>query len=171
MPHVPPRSQSDAPEKLQKVLGALKKKYGQIPNIFATMAHQPDVLLGVVTLNGGLQNDLPATLRELAYFKTSQLNGCDYCSKHHSKAALEAGVSKEQIDAIDEYASSDLFSSAEKSVLKYAEELTQTATVSDETVAAVQEHLGETELVTLAATVSLANFTNRFNHGLGVELP
>ena len=171
MPFVSPRPQSDAPEKLQKLLGSLKEKYGKIPNIFATMAHQPDVLLGVVTLNDGLQNDLPATLRELAYFKTSQLNGCAYCSKHHAKAALDAGISQEQLDAIGEYASSSLYSDAEKSVLKYAEELTQKATVSDETVAAVQTHIGETELVTLAATVALANFTNRFNHGLGIELP
>ena len=170
-PHVAPLSIADAPHDSVGLLKAIEDKYGMVPGIFGTMAHQPDVLRGVVAINDGIQKDLPGTLRELAYYVSSQANACDYCSHHHRKAAVDAGVTEEQLDALSGYADSDLFSDAEKSVLAYAETLTKTADVDDATVAAVREHISEAQLVTLAATVALANFTNRFNHGLNVELP
>lgn len=171
MPHVQPLDLTSAPREATEILTAIKEKHEQILNIFGTMAHQPDVLKGVATINDGVQKDLPATLRELAYFKASQINACEYCSHYHSKGALKAGVTSEQLSAVDDYANSDLFSDAEKAVLKYTEELTKTSDVEDATVAAVKNHISDKELVTLAATVALANFTNRFNHGTGVELP
>lgn len=171
MSHVTPLEIAQAPEESQSLLKAIEDKYGKVLNIFGTMAHQPGVLKGVAAINDGLQNDLPATLRELAYFKASQLNGCDYCSHYHRKAAIKAGLSDGQLDAIGDFESSDLFTEVEKQVLRYTEQLTRSADVDDRTIAALKEHLSDTELVTLAATVALANFTNRFNHGLGVELP
>jgi len=154
-----------------ELLSAIEEKYGKIPNIFGTMAHQPDVLTGVATVNDGVQKDLPANLRELAYFKASQVNSCEYCSHYHSQAAKKAGVSDEQLAAIDKYENSDLFSATEQAVLSYAEQLTKTANVDDRTIKTLRVHISEKELVTLAATVALANFTNRFNHGLKIELP
>lgn len=171
MPHAEPLDMANAPHEATAILAAIKEKYGHILNIFGTMAHQPDVLIGVTSVNDGIHRDLPSTLRELAYFKASQVNGCRYCSHYHSKAALDAGVSSEQLRATENFAGSDLFSDAEKAVLKYSEELTKTGDVEDATVADVKQHLSDKELVTLAATVALANFTNRFNHGTGVELP
>ncbi len=56
-------------------------------------------------------------------------------------------------------------------MLRYAEQLTAKASVDDDTVSQLKSFLTDEQLVELAATVGLANFTNRFNHGLGVELP
>lgn len=80
-------------------------------------------------------------------------------------------MTDEQLAAVGDFASSDKFDNQEKAVIAYAEQLTSKADVDDKTVAKVKEFLNDTQLVTLAATVALANFTNRFNHGLGVELP
>ena len=49
------------------------------------------------------------------------------------------------------------------------EELTRTAKASDAT-AKKGAFLGDEALVVLVSTVALANFTNRFNEGLAVEL-
>ncbi|MEQ9409334.1 MAG: carboxymuconolactone decarboxylase family protein [Fuerstiella sp.] len=171
MAYVEPLDKLSAPNAAHDLLNAIEEKYGKVLNIFGTLAYQPDVLRGVVSINEGLQNNLPARLRELAYFKASQVNNCEYCSHYHSKAALNAGLTTEQLRASADFADSDQFSEAEKSVLQYTEELTAKGNVSAETVAAVKEHIGDTELVTLAATVAMANFTNRFNHGLGIALP
>lgn len=170
MPHVQPLEPSDAPAKSQPILKAIEEKFGQSLNIFSTLAYQPDVLGGTTQINEGIRNDLPETLRELAYFKASQVNGCEYCSHHHKQAAKKAGVSDDKIAAIDD-AANDAFGDEEKAVLAYAEQLTKTATVDSATVAQVKEFLNDTQLVTLAATVALANFTNRINHGLDIELP
>lgn len=171
MPYVQPLSQDEASEASRPLLEAIEEKYGQSLNIFSTMAYQPDVLKGVATINDGLQNDLPAKLRELAYFKASQVNGCAYCSHYHKMAAQKAGVSEEQIAAIDAYHGNGAFDEQEQAVLSYAEQLTKTAEVDSGTVDRLKGFLNDKQLVTLAATVALANFTNRFNHGLDVQLP
>ena len=171
MPHVAPLSIDDAPPKSQPILKAIEEKFGQSLNIFSTMAHQPDVLGGVTQVNDGMQNDLPGRFRELAYYLASTINGCEYCGHYHKGAAKKEGVSDETLAAITDYATSDHFDKQDRAVLKYAEELTREANVSGDTVAAVKEFLNDTQLVTLAAAVSLANFTNRFNHGLDIQLP
>lgn len=171
MPHVQPLKTHAAPVDSQPILKAIEKKFGQTLNLFSTLAYQPDVLGGTTQINDGIRKDLPGLLRELAYFKSSQVNGCEYCSHYHQEAAKKAGASDEQLAAIGDYVRSPLFNEREKAILAYAEQLTKTAHVDAKTVAKVKEFLNDTQLVTLAATVALANFTNRINHGLDIELP
>ncbi len=171
MPHVKPLDLSHAPAASQPILKAIEEKFGQSLNIFNTMAYQPDVLGGVTQINDGIRNNLPEKLRELAYYKSSLVNGCEYCSHYHKGAAKKAGVTDAQLNAVDDYTDSDAFNDEEKAVLAYAEQLTKTAKVDGATVKRLKAFLDDTQLVTLAATVALANFTNRFNHGLDVQLP
>ena len=56
-------------------------------------------------------------------------------------------------------------------VLRYAEEVTRNVVVSDELFDRLRQKLTEEELVELAATVALANFTNRISETLRLELP
>ncbi len=168
---VPPLDKTSAPQDARSILEKIESKFGKSMNIFNTMAYQPEVLKGIATLNDGLQNDLPAKYRELAYYKASQLNDCDYCLHYHKQAAEQEGVTCQQLSDIAEFESSDSFDEKEKSILRYAEELTKTSNVQSKTVESVKEFLNETQLVTLASAVALANFTNRFNHGLGIQLP
>ncbi|APZ94592.1 hypothetical protein [Fuerstiella marisgermanici] len=74
MPHVTPLDKTSASHEVHDLLNAIEKKHGKVLNIFGTMAHQPDVLKGVVSIDAGLHNNLPDKLRELAYFKASQVN-------------------------------------------------------------------------------------------------
>lgn len=171
MPHAEPLDKTNAPHEVHDLLTGIEEKFGHLPNIFGTMAHHPDLLTGVVSIDTSLQTSLPGRLRELAYFKASQINCCEYCSHYHAKAAIKTGLSADQLRATENYADSDLFSATEKAVLKYAEQLTVESRVSKETVDEVKKHIGDSELVALAATVALANFTNRFNHGLDIQLP
>ncbi|TWT48032.1 Carboxymuconolactone decarboxylase family protein [Rubripirellula amarantea] len=170
MSYVDPLQLDEAPEDSKPLLKSIEKKFGQSLNLFSTLAHQPDVLGGVTQINDGLQNDLPAKFRELAYYKASQLNSCDYCSHYHRQAALKAGLSEEQLDSMNADAL-DLFDEQERAVLQYADQLTQTANVDSNVVEKVKTFLDDRQLVTLAAAVALANFTNRVNHGLAIELP
>lgn len=171
MPYVQPLDQSAAPADSKPILKAIQEKFGQSLNIFGTMAYQPDVLGGVTQINDGIRNDLPEKYRELAYFKSSQVNRCEYCAHYHKGAAKKAGATDTQLDAVENFQDSDAFDDREKAVLSYAEQLTKTANVDQATVKQLQGFLSDKQLVTLAATVALANFTNRFNHGLDVQLP
>lgn len=129
------------------------------------------ILSGITKINDGIHQDLPGKLRELAYYKSSQINQCGYCSHYHKQAAKNAGVSDQQLAELERYQESTAFDALEKAVISYAEQLTKTAEVDKATVATLQESLDNKQLVSLAGTVALANFTNRFNHGLDIELP
>jgi alkylhydroperoxidase family enzyme len=83
----------------------------------------------------------------------------------------KAGLSREQIQALDNYEQSGDFSDLEKQVLRFAEQWTRQNKASDEVVTALSQSLSPSQLVVLAATVALANWTNRFNETFGVQLP
>ena len=56
-------------------------------------------------------------------------------------------------------------------MLQYAEEVTRNVVVTDELADRLKQKLTARELVELAVTVALANFTNRISETLRLELP
>ena len=65
---------------VRETLEGLTKQFGKIPNIFATMAHRPNVLKNFLPFYGAVMDEgtVEARYKELAYLKTSLLNGCEY---------------------------------------------------------------------------------------------
>ncbi len=61
------------------------------------------------------------------------------------------------------------FSEVEHLVLKYAEQLTASATTDDGLDEAIRKHLSDRELVELAVTVAIANATTRICNALKVQ--
>ena len=56
-------------------------------------------------------------------------------------------------------------------MIAFSEQFTRKAQVDEEIMVRLKEELGHKHLVTLAAAVGQANWTNRFNNAFGVELP
>ena len=91
-------SNQDAPEKIKPVFEGMEKKIGAVPNVFRAMAHNPEMLEAFLALNATLpKTKLDGKLRELAYIKTSELNGCDYCLHHHRGLGKKAGLNDRQV--------------------------------------------------------------------------
>jgi len=155
--------ESASPEQ-EKILSQLTQRSGKIANIWKLMSHSPLMLetfsMFYKTLMKGM---LDGKLRELAYIKAAVVNDCAYCAEAHKGVARKIGITEDQLQAINSYESSSLFSPVEKLVLKYAEELTKTAKSSEGTVQELKKHLSEEQLVELNLTVGTANLTNRFN--------
>jgi alkylhydroperoxidase family enzyme len=80
-------------------------------------------------------------------------------------------LTNEQLHQLDNYGQSGAFNDLEKQVLRFAEQWTRQGKASDEVVAALSQSLSPAQLVVLAATVGVANWTNRFNETFGVQLP
>jgi alkylhydroperoxidase family enzyme len=78
MPQVAPLADAQAPDASKSLFQQIQSKFGMVPNIFRTMGHAPEVLGGTLALEQAITRDLAPKLRELAYLKTSQLNGCHY---------------------------------------------------------------------------------------------
>jgi alkylhydroperoxidase family enzyme len=80
-------------------------------------------------------------------------------------------LTDEQLQAIEHYEHSNAFTDLEKHVLRFAEQWTRKSKADPAVVAALSRSLSPTQLVVLAATVGLANWTNRFNETFDVQLP
>jgi uncharacterized peroxidase-related enzyme len=165
-------SDDQAADTIKPVFEGMEKKIGVVPNVFRAMAHNPEMLQAFLALNATLpKTKLAGKLRELAYIKTSELNGCDYCMHHHRSGGKSVGLSDRQLHETGHFETSDAYDDLEKDVLRYAEQVTRHIDVDDDLVERLKGSLGDRELVELAMTVGIANFTNRVTETLRLELP
>lgn len=76
-----------------------------------------------------------------------------------------------QLQELGRYEQSSAYSDLEKAAIRFAEQWTRQDKVSPDLMQRLARDLAPAQLVVLAATVALANWTNRFNESFGVELP
>jgi AhpD family alkylhydroperoxidase len=96
---VNPLTREQASPELQDTFEKLAARAGKVPNIFAAMAHRPAVLNTFLPLYKAVVNEgtVEAKYKELAYLRTSMVNGCEYCTRAHSASSKGAGVTAEQV--------------------------------------------------------------------------
>lgn len=81
----------------------------------------------------------------------------------------QLGVSDEKIDALPRYATSPLYSDAERVALEYADAMTiGGGDVSDGLFARLRRHFPDDTIVELTATIAWENASARFNRALRV---
>ena len=80
MASVNPLLRDKAAEDVKPIFDGMTSKFGKMPNFFALMAHRPEALKNFLPLYGAVTGEgtVDAKLKELAYLKTSLLNGCAY---------------------------------------------------------------------------------------------
>ena len=93
------------------------------------------------------QAGLDAKLAELVKIRTSQLNGCAFCLRMHTRDALEKGETTDRLAVLAAWRESQYFSDQERAALALAEEVTHpmepgrhewdNGSLSDEQVSAV----------------------------------
>lgn len=80
MASVNPVSQDKASDDVKPIFDDMQKRFGRVPNFFGLMAHRPAVLKHFLPFYAAVTG--PGTvepkLKELAYLKTSMVNGCEY---------------------------------------------------------------------------------------------
>ena len=72
------RSQVDA--ETGKVYDHYQKERGNVPNMFRTAAHRPEILRTLIAHFRAIMETgtVPAKLKELVIVRTSQINRCEY---------------------------------------------------------------------------------------------
>jgi uncharacterized peroxidase-related enzyme len=161
-----------AAEKIRPIFEGIERKGNAVPNVLRVLAHSPELFEGFLGLNAALpRTKLDGKLRELAYMKTSELNGCGYCLHHHRTTGKKVGLTERQIAETARSESSDAYDELQRDVMRYAEEVTRHINVSQPLLDRLRASLSEREIVELAMTVGIANFTNRVTETLKMELP
>jgi alkylhydroperoxidase family enzyme len=95
--------------------------------------------------------------KQLARLKLSLLHGCRTCNRQNVPGALAAGVTQEQIDAMDDFESGP-FSAADKAVLSFAEQVALTnmdGRLTRELYARLRAHFSESDILELGVAMAV----------------
>jgi alkylhydroperoxidase family enzyme len=121
----------------------------------------------VAKLDGKLQlhRELVFLIRE----QVARINGCLFCMDIGRWAAIKESMNVAKFDALGHYATSALFTDAERAVLDYVTELTKSKKVSRDTFAGLSSHYSEREICEIVWLVASEHLYNITNIGLNIH--
>jgi len=160
-----------APDEVKAVYEQVQKKFGMVPNIVKGLAHSPAFLQTFLPFLGTVlgPSKLDQKLKELAILTTTKLNGCSYCTAHHTAMGKGAGLTNEKIQAVPDPAGS-VFDDRERAVIRFAKEVTEKVTASEEALTELKKYFSEEEIVELNLAVGLFNLLTRFADTFKIDL-
>ncbi len=125
-------------------------------SIFRVLLHHPPVAKAVFNLLATLlfNSKLDRRLRELVIMRIGWVTGSVYEWTQHWRVAKTLGVDEGDLLAVREWRSADCFGDPERAVLAATDETMATGTISPETWAACEAHVGAREdLLELVAAI------------------
>ena len=110
-----------------------------------------------------LQHGIDKMLLHLVKLRASQINGCAFCVKMHTREARADGETNERLDHLVVWKHVGGYSEAERAALAWTEALTglDQEPAPAPLRAALRRHFTDTEIGALTAAVAMINFWNR----------
>lgn len=147
---------------------------GRTSPITRSLAHVPELLEVAAPFIGRALSPgvLDARATEIAIVRASARLGCRYCVQAHSVAALDAGLSRAEVQALrGDRALEDAFGDeAERALIAYVDAVAEgRGPVAEAARAPVEARLGEAGLVAVTLLVGATVMLNRYCSAL--ELP
>lgn len=172
MARIPYPKLEDTPPKVQDFFNKIKANSGRILNVNLMMAQSPGSVRELVRLGDRLLNKakLDHKYRELAIIRVSHLCGSEYEWAQHIPIALRSGITRDQLEAIDKWSSSDLFTSQEKTVLAYTEEVVRNNEPSEKTFLEASAFLDHSSLVELTFAIGYWSMVAKFLRTFQVDI-
>ncbi len=162
----------------ERLYQAAEAMLGRAPNFYRFLANSPLVAKMLLPFNAVIQRQgggsvLPAKIKEMVVIKTSAVNGCAYCYAHNTALGMTAGITEEQVRAIDsdDYMTSPHLSPSERAAVQWAEHVTRnTAKERDDVFAELARHFDDAGIVELTLICGMFNMFNRFMDSLHVPV-
>lgn len=109
------------------------------------------------------KSTLGIELIELVYLRISQINGCAFCLKKHSKALRDKAMAQDKLDMVAGWHASEAFSPRERAALGWAESLTAISAThaADADYAPLAAYFSATEISDLTFAIANMNALNR----------
>lgn len=161
MPNTPlrPVPRESMPEDLQAAFDRSMELRGDA-TFFEVFANHPDLyrwytksFYGEV-FYGGL---VDTRIKELVRFRLSTIHGCRFCNQGNRVAALEAGLSEEDVDAVGNYEGSSL-APREKAALRLADQMLLTnpgGVLDDALYRELREYYSNAEILELGVVLGV----------------
>jgi AhpD family alkylhydroperoxidase len=106
---------------------------------------------------------LDPRLVDLVKIRTSQINGCAYCLRLHTREALEHGEPAERLAVLPAWRETEYFSAQERAALALAEAVTLVSEgqVPDEVYEQAALHLSDAQIAAVSWVAVVINSFNR----------
>lgn len=167
---VPPEPEDPA---LRAMFDEVRARGIPVPNLYRVIGHSPALLRAWLDFAWPLRLHAKTArrIRELLILRGAQVSGARYEWVHHVAMALDAGVTRAQIDALEGWEKSALFAPEERAVLRLAEEVTRGPAASAACMEALRKcGYDEAGIVELTLTASFYVCVSRFLQSMGIEL-
>ena len=148
---------------------------GDLPdaNLFAMIAVRPDVAQSAAQhlraiMDGG---SVPRATKTLCAAMVSAVNFCQPALVAYRREARAAGVTVEMLNALWDFARSDLFSAGQKAALSAAVALTREARgLPDPVWDQLRAQFDDGEIVEILALIGMVNSLNRMSNALQTQI-
>jgi AhpD family alkylhydroperoxidase len=154
---------------IEKLKGARR---GKLLNLYRALLNSPSIADAWQAFNSAIRFNtaLNDQTRELAIMRVSQLNGADYQFQiHATKYAPEAGITPQQIAALDGSENSSLFQPAHRALLAYTDAMTLDIDVADPIFDKLKQHYNDTQIVEITVLVGAYNMHTRVGRALRID--
>lgn len=153
------------------------RQFGTVSNFSQIMALAPGALEAWMTANRGIrmryldEDEEFLKVEQAVIIRTSSNNQSEYCLLHNIDLGAEAGLTNEQIDAIqsDDYETADNLNEQTKAAIAWADAVTELTAHGDD--AAFQRMTGlfsDQQIVELTVLCCMWNFSNRFTEAFHI---
>jgi alkylhydroperoxidase family enzyme len=112
---------------------------------------------------------LPAETQLLVRERVARLNVCLFCIDIGRAFVIQSRMNEVKFDAMEDYATSPLYSEAERALLDYVTELTRDKNVKPETFARLAKHYSERSICEIVWLVASEHMYNISNIGLNIH--
>ena len=160
----------------EETSGEVRAAFDLLPaklNIFRMMAHAETCMAPLLRLGGSILalQQLGGRERELVILQVAALEGGEYEWRQHVPIAKAAGVTSEQIAALEECVfDSHVFSEAERALLAFSRQVIEDVRVEAPVFAAMRAHFSEREIVETILAIGFYMMMSRLTEATETDL-
>jgi alkylhydroperoxidase family enzyme len=165
---------ADTTPELAASFATFERILGFVPNSLLTMQRKPKIVQGFEALTRGVmdpQGEVDLGFKRLVAHFCSRAAGCQYCMAHSLVAAKIHGIGDDKVAAVWDYATSPLYTEAERAALDFALAAGAVPNGVDAAIfARMRRHWSEAQIVEILGVVGLYGFLNRWNDSMATDL-
>ena len=184
MPRVDPIPPQDWPPAMRDALAALRPDEPTHPmperradrpkglNVLGTLAHHPKLTAAYHVFNGQVQfgTTLTQRQRELLVLRVAVVRDCEYEWAQHAVIAGDVGLSAEEIGRVPQGPDAAGWSVLDAALLRAADELVESARISDATWSALRDELEVPQVMDVIFTVGAYETLAMFIRSVDMDL-
>ena len=171
-PRVAPIDESQWSDKVKETLREIKVGQGEVPNIFKTLAHHPDLMRRWLVFGNHVlfKSTVPARERELIILRIGWLCEAEYEWAQHVRIGKQSGLTDDEVHRIKIGPTAKGWNERDTILLKATDELHKDACISDATWQGLSKHYNTQQLMDIVFAVGQYNLVSMALNTLGVQL-